>query len=346
MISFEDLTKSEHQALLVYGNEPYFRTKLIGQLRSTIRKLDGVELTDFWCDDNTRSLDLINVLDRDVMPFGGDDQRVVFLWDFQTVKDRDKKLLPYLSNPAPGVFSIFVLTQGSRAGGDLIKWLKKGLSYESKPLVVDNRQGDELTPWIQAYFRRRRLHVDDSLCHALHIHVGQDLFTLESEMRRILTFCEGRSQALLEDFQACVVPRVYATPIDVINAVIKGDVDTSMKAVHEMYLLHHDDPTRWIVDIMAKAVYRWFKIFYMRKAGKKSFEDIGEKISLNPWVVEKKLWKYLQKWSSSRLLNLLDRMSRAEYLLRRGRMNQLEVELIVLEACGMKLERSSETYPL
>ncbi len=218
--------------LLIYGKDNYFRSRCLNWLRDRVR--GTCEIFDLWCDDKTKSYEVINAVDRQVMPFEKVEQRAVFIWDFQRVKDRDKKLMPYLEDPAPDTLVVFILTESSRAGGAFIKALKKGFIYEAVSPEV-NYKVDELAPWIQRYFRKRGLFVEEQLCRGLHAAVGQDLFVLESEMRRILTYCEGRKAATLADFARLVVPRVHAQPFDLTKVLVKRDLGASMRTLHEMF---------------------------------------------------------------------------------------------------------------
>lgn len=337
--------------LLVYGKDSYFRSRFLSQLRDQIR--NTCEVYDLWCDDTTKSYDVINAVDRSVFPFEVVEQRAVFVWDFQKVKDRDTHLTPYLDDPPSKTLAVFVLTEGSRAGGAFIKALKGRVSYNAVSPEV-NYQVDELTPWIQRYLRTRGLFVEEGLCRGLHMAVGQDLFVLESEMRRILTYCENRPSATLADFRELIVPRVHAQPFDLSKAVIKRDVGESMRTLHEMFYFA-DNPDAVVlssIGLLATEFRKWFRIICMRRQEKKDFKQIAAELGGSPYVIEKKLWPHLKRFGArdlKKLLELEDRVCSVEYLVKRGALDgQIALELIVLEACGISLGRqlSEQRYPV
>ncbi len=335
--------------LLVYGKEPYFRARFIQRLRDWLQT--EVEIDDLWCHDKMKSAEVVSTLEQNSM-WGSDlDRRAVFLWDFQSIKDRDKKLLPYLDDPAPKTMAVFVMSEGSRAAGALIKRLKAGPKFESATLDADKYDRyDNLWPWIQQHFREHGLTVSEALCKSLHQHVGMDLFTLESEMRRIVTYCGGRTEAHVEDFERVVVPRVHADVFELTDALIRLDLPRSMKVVHEIFTLtarsKKKDSKQMAIGVLAvllQSFQRWFQIKAMQKS--LSFEQIADEIKLSPYIVEKKIWPHVKKLNMRRLLRLQSLVCRADYLVKTsGQDGQVLVELLVLDACGV-LTRRLDTYP-
>lgn len=346
-----DLEEDLPPFMLVYGKDSYFRSRCLNWLRDRLR--GTCEIFDLWCDEKTKSYEVINAVDRNVMPFEQVERRAVFIWDFQRVKDRDKKLMPYLEDPAPDTMVVFILTEGSRAGGAFIKALKKGLTYEAAVPEV-NYKVDELAPWIQRYFRKRGLFVEEQLCRALHTAVGQDLFVLESEMRRILTYCEGRKTATLADFARLVVPRVHAQPFDLTKVLVKRDLGESMRTLHEMFTfaVKPDDIVLSTIGLLATDFRKWFRIIALRRSEKKDWDQIAAELGGSAYIIKAKIWPALKRYDAvawMKLLELEARVCSVEYLVKKGALNgQIALELIVLEACGINLGRGplESRYPL
>lgn len=345
-------------ALLVYGNEPYFRTRYLAQLRNNLREI--AEIDDVWCDDTTKSARVEMVLDQN-MAWGGDDQpHVVFVWDFQKIKDRDKKLLPYLHNPSRDTMAVFVLSEGSQAGGSLIKKLKSGLCFKSPRLEVDKfDKFDNVAPWVQAHFKLHGFLASDYVCQEFHTRLGKpfgngrvqsaDLFSLESEMRRVMAFLGQRRDVYIEDLDAVIETRTQTDPFALTDALLRLNVKRSMNVIHDLFTGQRKNPSTISIGILGalfKAFQRWFQVLSMRGRGKWDFDRIAKSLGLPVFVVEKKIWPFAKKHKMRTLLKLQSRVCRVDYLIKRGACDgQTQIELIVLEACGL-LERSLPVYPV
>jgi DNA polymerase-3 subunit delta len=337
--------------IFVHGKSVYFRSRFLAALRDQLR--GAYDIDDLWCSDETKSRDVIIDIDRHVLPFCKVEKRAVFVWDFQKISDRDKKLSPLLDDFPEETLAVFIQTEGSRAGGSFIKALKAGVAYEAAQPEVTYKV-DELTPWIHAYFRRHGLFVEEALCRGLHLAIGQDLFALESEMRRILTYCQGRSSATLDDFRKLVVPRVHAQPFDLSKVLVRRDLRAAMLVLHEMFTFAPDRAKMVLstIGLLATEFRRWFRIICLRKKEKKDWKSIAAELGGSAYVYEKKVWPYLKQYGASNMMKLLDleaRVCEIEYLVKRGAVDgELALELIVLEACGMDLARvtSENRYPV
>ena len=322
-------------SILVSGDEPYFYAKSLEYLRERLSRTH--QITDVWCTDKTRGGEVLLELEHRPFFMTGFSRVAIFVWYVEKVKDRNKHLKAYLDDPCDTTTAVFVVSQGSRAGGAfLTAAATSGVHFEAKKLVA-NRKVNQYADWISEYLMDRGLNLPHELCLAIHEHVGSDLFGLESECRKLLTFANGR-QISSDEFWKVMTHRRNLTAFDLCDMILQRRATSAMKTLQSIYestSLEVGDPTLLILGALQRNVLIWFKVLTMASRNV-PFEEIAEMVSLPQFVVEKIMFRQLRKMKPMVLVQALARLCEADYKVKSGSQGRLLVEAIVLELVGRK----------
>jgi DNA polymerase III delta subunit len=325
--------------VLIAGSDPYFHAQGIKYLRDRLRR--NHTILDVWCQDDTKSAEVLKALDVMPLPFVDTMRRAVFVMSVQRVKDRNTKLISYLESPNADTTAVFVVDVGSTASGKFLTQLStEGTYYNAKPLEL-TRTVDELTPWIRSRFEQLGVGCAAELCRDLHAAAGTDLFNLDSEVRKLATLCRsrGRHHVLPEDIAAITVRKVYPNSFDLCDALLTLNPKLSMSVLHQLYegRLSEPDPTLLVVGALAKNLVTW-SVILMMALKKKPFSEIAEVTKLHPYVAQSVLFPKLMKFKLPDLFRMQARLCEIDYAVKCGGDGRVLLDLFVLDFCGISTQ--------
>lgn len=333
--------------VLVAGADQFFHAQYLKRLRDLLR--ENHEIYDMWCLDTTKSGEVKQELDSLSLPFMPIQRRAVFVWSVQRVSDRNSKLIQYLESPNSQTTAVFVVDVGASVSGKFLTQLSTGTYFNAKPLEV-SRTKDEVSPWVKRRFESQGIICSAELCQTLHQAVGTDLFNLDSEIRKLTTYCRGRGQdrVAVEDIAAVVEQKVYPSVFDICNTLLTRNPKQAMQALHQHFAGSREagDTALAVIGALARSLITWSLISMMTKKNR-PFEEIASVVKLPQYVVEKVLFPKLKKFGLSDFFRWQARLCEVDYAAKQGADARLLLDLFVLDFCGLLAqERHHAVYSM
>ena len=153
------------------------------------------------------------------------DRRAIVVRDVGSLrKDARKVLDEYLKNPAPDLIVILSSPAGSKTDA--------ALSSVATSLQFDPLSGDRIPKWVSHHTRTELgVEITEGAVELLQAAVGSDLYQLASELDKLASFVQGKSEIGENDVAAVVGVRRGETQADLLDAVADRNVSRALELV-------------------------------------------------------------------------------------------------------------------
>ena len=273
---------------LVFGEEKML-VKRCAEL--ILKKISGGELNDFNYHEFSDETDVASIsVSADIIPFMSE-RNILKLNDFNFDKmpaDDFKALMQVLEKLPDTTVVIIVMptleatTKGAKAQ------FKKLISFADKNgvcLELSHRTGLALERDLCKWAKAGGCTITELTAHKLILYVGEDLNTLNNEMKKLTAYADG-GEITPEMIDLLVHKNTEASIYDLFGYIICGDTDRVMQALSVLF--YEQTPGMTVCSVLSNAYLDAYRARVGGEAGKSSAEiasDFGYRN--RAWVLDK-----------------------------------------------------------
>jgi DNA polymerase III subunit delta len=190
---------------------------------------------------------------------------------------------------------------------------------------------NDVTAFVETEARRQGLSLDDRVPALLARAVGNDLYRIFSEIRKLRTWLGEGSTVTVERLQATVSVTAGSTVWDVVDAASARDARSAMNALASLYRFASEDPTILLTYSLMKQVER---LLVARAAIDKGTpeDEVASRLGIHPYRYRTFFAPLARKHTATSLAENMRRLCRLDAEVKRApaRSKRALVEFAVL----------------
>ncbi|VAX14872.1 hypothetical protein MNBD_NITROSPINAE04-1612 [hydrothermal vent metagenome] len=302
LIKSGDIQKKREAVYLLYGKEPERISKAANSLKKALLQNSDSEDNYFrylktGTGPDDTSIGEVTAQLNTVSMFGGN--KLVWLGHLDKVgKDTEGPLLSYCKDPHPqSALIITVVFDKDSWGNPQAVFERSSFFKEMTKIAVvvlfKTVSKNDLPGWVVARFRDEKLTIDRGAMNLLIELCGHDTSRLGSEIVKLSSYVDGKTEVTLEDVEIAVGDFRTDDIWGFINAVGKLDPAGSHSALS--YLLKNNTPAQVILKPMTTEIMRIAAALDTRSRGG-SFNTFCSELGGSPYPL-KKAWADSSGWT-------------------------------------------------
>jgi len=336
----EDIKNNDLSKLyLFHGDESYLINHYIKEIKNKYISMDFEELNYVQMDEKDFSPDkLINSLET--LPFMSDKKLVIvknsdlFAGKRKSLgEDDEEKLIKYLSNIPDSASLIFVALDSVDARKKIYKEIKKN----GKVISFDKLQSGELKKWIEKALKNYSKTMDISdityfteILNYFDKNGNQDLYNIENEIKKLVSFVGERSIIKKEDIDAIFVSTSQNNIFKLLDEIEKKNVTKAINILNE--LINEGEPIIRILSVLSNQIRNLLKTKLLLAQGYSS-KLIAQELKIHPFVAGKSV-DQSRKFEEKRLRALINASLEFDVMIKLSRIKQqIAAELLIIEMC-------------
>ncbi len=159
----------------------------------------------------------------------------------------------------------------------------------------------ELIKFIILYFKKNNIKVDENFAKFLIENTGMDYNKISLELKKILSFAEGKSEIAVEDIKDLVKNSSEQNIFKLFDYFFEKDFNNCIKTFYKLKELNTN--INLLLAILQRNIIQIAKIKSLIEEDKLAEKDISKKMNLNSFVA-KKLIRLYKKYSIENLKNI------------------------------------------
>jgi len=225
---------------------------------------------------------------------------------------------------------LFFETRTIPANNLLFKFLKKYGEFQEFKLL----EGWALKNWIKKEFRNYGTEVGPGVLEKLVDFVGNDLWQMENEIKKLVSFRKGKKIINSGDEELLVKPKIDADIFKTIDAIAQKDKKQAVELVHK-HLAKGDSP----LYLLAMINFQFRNLLTMKSYESRhefntnysNIRIISGELGIHPFVVKKSLWQ-TKKFSYEELKKIYRRLLKVDLNIKTGQVNpETALDLLITE---------------
>ena len=273
---------------LVFGEEKMLVKRSVDLI---LKKLSGGDLNDFSYHEFSDAADLAGIsVSADIIPFMSE-RNIIKLVDFNVDKmpaDDFKALMQVLGSlPETTVVIIAMPTLDATAKGAKAQFKKLIAMVEKNGVCIElnHRTGLALERDLCKWAKAGGCTMTELTAHKLILYVGEDLNTLNNEMKKLTAYADG-AEITPGMIDLLVHKNAEASIYDLFGCIVSSDADRVMQALSVLFYEQVSGVT--ICTVLSGAYLDAYRARVGAEAGKSSAE-IGADFSYRNrvWVLDK-----------------------------------------------------------
>jgi len=308
--------------IFLFGKNCYLARKKLNEIVKYYKKIhkSGLNLK-FLEGENLNFQDFKNLFDSQPMfkekklivlknIFSNQKFKEEFLKEKEKFLDRDKIILIYEKNEIQKKDIFF-------------QFLKNNAKYqEFKPL-----EGKKLENWVKKEFERYQVKISPQVLEKLINFVGNDLWQMENEIKKILTF-KKNGKIKEKDIESLISNETETNVFKVIEAILKKDRKEALKRIN--FLLTKGTKASFIISIFKSQFRKFLIIKDLVKRGVKK-EKIISKTKFHPFLIERNLAS-LKKMEIEQLEKIYQKIFQLDKKIKTGKiLPEVGLNLFIVE---------------
>jgi DNA polymerase-3 subunit delta len=218
---------------------------------------------------------------------------------------------------------IFFFEEGEIKNDSFFEEIKKhGKFQEFKPL--DRLR---LKIWIRQEFEKYRAKIEDRVIERLIFLVGNDLWRMSEEIRKLVAFKRGKN-IREKDVEILILPKLELDIFKTIDAISSRNKKLAFKSLH--FHLKRGEKPAVLFSIIKYQFRNLIRVKDLIEKGEK-ISQIKSKLDLHPFVLEKIL-RISQKFKIEELRKIYQRIFNLDLAIKTGKIEpDLALDLLLAE---------------
>jgi len=309
--------------IFIYGEDNYRSRKKLNEIIAYYKKInnDNLKIEFFDILDNKKEKS-INSLNKKKQTSLFNEKRIKIFFNIFSNPQFKEKLLKESESLLKSKDIIIIFENNNLNHNDpLFKFLKtKAKCQEFQMLDIKS-----LKNWIKKEFEKYKAKPTEESIDKLIEYVGNDLWRLENEIKKIINF---RKIIKKEDIEFLVKPKIETNIFNTIDAIAKKEKHKALKLLHQ-HLENGDSPTYLLSMISLQ--FRNILIIKDLIERKYTYNDIIKKTKLHPFVVQKNYYQ-AKKFNIQELKKIYQKIFETDLNIKTGKINpDIGLDLLIAE---------------
>ena len=309
---------------LVFGPQGYLRVQ------------NGEYIADTLLGDGDRSMNFTRfsgseftakeVIDlAETLPFFAE-RRVIYLkdtglWD-KGMQSEAEALADYLGTQPETTSFVFCEESIDRK-----RALYKAIARSGEILECDTPEEEQLYKWTAKRFSDRGISIDRRTLAVFLGTVGDDLYNIDSEAEKLVSYCADKGSVTAEDIRAVTTRQVKDRIFEMIRAIGLGDRSRAASAYMELRAM--DTPPQVILSLMVRQYTQLIQVLELDNRGAE-VKAIASAIHAPGFAVQKEYLPMVRRVRMKDLEEALDRCAAADAGYKSGAYtDRLAVEILI-----------------
>lgn len=186
---------------------------------------------------------------------------------------------------------------------------------------------EDLADWIVSRVEEKGGRIEFSAANDLAMFVGADLRSIDNELEKLFTYRAGE-MIRRQDVQALVAPMQEQSIFELVDAMGKRDVSTSLRLLHDQ--LSHNAQPLYLLAMIARQFRLLLQVRDLAGRGL-SVEDIRAQLGLHPFVV-RKILEQSRNFSIDQLESIYRRLLETDIAMKTGQGDPgVNLDVLVVE---------------
>lgn len=222
--------------------------------------------------------------------------------------------------------TVVVLIEGKIANDNpLFKELVKKATLKTFPLLKE----PQLSQWVRQRVAKEGGTISPQAVDSLVRHVGSNLWTMASEINKLVLFAAGR-RIEEEDIKRIVSHAQQASIFTVVDAIVENKTELAQRSLEQ--LLQGGATPSYVLFMLARQVQFIVRVRELKSKGKPE-AFIQTKLGLADFALRKTL-EQASKYSLPRLKEVYQRLLETDMAIKTGRYAaELALNILVAELC-------------
>lgn len=200
---------------------------------------------------------------------------------------------------------------------------KNGKCQQFEPL-----ERGKLKAWIEREFKKHGVEIDSEAKDLLLDYVGNDLWRLSNEIKKLFLFKKGRIEK--RDVKKLVRAKIETDIFRTIDALAKKQKKKALSLIHE-HLKRGDSP----LYILAMINFQFRNILMIKErlqsANSIQIRELSRELNLHPFVVKKTL-QLAENFSFEELKNIYQKLFEIDLKIKTGQIEpEMAIDLLIAE---------------
>lgn len=262
---------------LIYGDEEYLINKEINNIKNKYKDYDLV-----YYDMN--EIDIKDAIIDVMMPSLFSSSKLIicenslFLTGSKCSIDHDiDSLIKCLNSDIDSILVITVISDSLDKRKKVVKELEK------KNVIVCNKLKDyELNNFIKSYCKEHKFKMNDDALNLFINKTINDLYIISSELDKLFIYKDDNT-ITKSDVEICTSRVINTNIFDLINSIVKGNIDDSMKYYDDLLLVNEEEIK--LIVTLANQFRMIYQVKTMFRSGY-SERDIVSALGVHPYRIK------------------------------------------------------------
>lgn len=188
-------------------------------------------------------------------------------------------LLKYMNMDSDNVLVLLVNSDSI----DNRKKIVKELNSKHTVLKFDKLKGYDLNNFIKKYCTDNGYKIDNDAINLFLKKLNDNLFVITTELDKLFTYISDNKSINKSDVEVCTSKFINNNIFDLIDAIVKSDVDKIMEVYDDMLILNEDEVK--IIITLANQFRLIYQVKTMYKSGFSEF-DIAKSLDIHPYRIK------------------------------------------------------------
>lgn len=263
---------------LIYGDEEYFIDEKLKDLRNKYNNFDFItyDMTDTNISVAVEDVSIGSLFSTNKVVIC---KNCVFLTGLKSdIEHNVDDLISYVSNPSDNILVLIV--------NNLIdnrKKIVKTLLKYSEVINCNALKDHEINKFIKDYCNKNGYKIDSEAIKIIISKLNNNLYIICSELDKIFIYKDNDKVISVDDVLVCTSKMLNTNIFDLINAIVKKDVNNSLMLYDDLVVLNEEEIK--LVVILANQFRLIYQVKQMFSDGYSEF-DIAKMLDVHPYRVK------------------------------------------------------------
>lgn len=206
---------------------------------------------------------------------------------------------------------------------DFYKFLRKNAKVQKFKAL----KGPHLKKWLKREFEKHKTPITDEALEKLIIFVGEDLWRLSNEVRKLVSF-KNQQEIILEDIKMHVQPQIETDIFKTIEAIAQRNKKQALQLLH-----HHLEKGDSPLYLFSMINFQFRNLLLVRDLmeRQKSFAEILRQLPFHPLVIKKSYFQ-AKHFSFQELKKIYQKIFQLDFQIKIGKVKpEIALDLFITQ---------------
>ncbi len=208
---------------------------------------------------------------------------------------------------------------------NLFRFLKLNSKMQKFDLLDDGK----LKIWVKEKFKKEGAAVDEKALHLLCEYVGNDLWRMSNEIKKLLTWKKDTGEKITSaDVKLLVKPKIDSDIFKTIDAIAEGKKALALELVHKH--LEKGDSPLYLLAMINFQIRNLITVKELTEQGR-GIRFVSKQSNLSPFLA-RKMYVFAERFSFEELKKIYRKILKVDFQIKTGKLKpDTAIEILVAE---------------